>query len=149
MHEINITEALLRAVMFVTGLWVAGHHFCASNALQRAPLLVKVVLMPATVASGIGMAWASVFSGSGLALLFAAPAVVLMSITEALVWRAGAYISAAFERQAEMRQREREGYNRMIYGATQSAYDLADLLTPSGEDVVQDMARREAVERQK
>jgi hypothetical protein len=144
MPELNMAEASLRIVLFVTGLWVAGHHFCASNALQRAPVLVKMALMPATVASGVGMAWASAFSGSGLALLFALPAVVLMSITEALVWRAGLYISAAFERQAEMRQREREGFNRMMNYTTAPAYDLADLVSKSGQAVVEGMERRES-----
>jgi hypothetical protein len=132
MPDFNLPDVALRALMLAVGLWVAGHHFCASNALRRAPLFVKMLLMPATVASGVGMAWASVFYGSGMAVLFAVPAVVCMSVTEAMVWRAGAYISAAFERQAEMRQREREGFNRMMHYTTAPAYDLSDLVTQNG-----------------
>jgi hypothetical protein len=143
MNEFNLTEGAFRTVLLVVGLWVAGHHFCASNALKRAPVFVKLLLMPATVASGVGMAWAAVFYGSGMAVLFAVPAVVCMSITEALVWRAGAYISAAFERQAEVKARERREFNRIMNQTTGPAYDLSDLVTPSGEEVVQDMARRE------
>jgi len=142
MNEFNVTEGAFRIVLLSAGLWVAGHHFCASNALKRAPVFVKLLLMPATVASGVGMAWASVFYGSGMAVLFAVPAVVCMSITEAMVWRAGAYISAAFERQAEVKSRERREFNRIMSRTTGPAYDLSDLVTPSG---LQELEQKERV----
>jgi len=58
--DLNNSEFLLRCVLIVTGLWVAGHHFAAATALKRAPKCVKLALMPLTVGAGIGMVWVAV-----------------------------------------------------------------------------------------
>jgi len=125
-------ETLWRVVLFAAGAWVAGHHFLASNALTKAPHAVKLVLMPATVICGVGMCHAAWFNGSGAALIWCAPAVVTMSTTEFLVWRAGAYISSAFAKQAEFRERQSAAYNRFRADLTQPYDAVRDLLTESG-----------------
>ena len=108
-HEHMMTwitsENFLRVVLACTGLLVAGHHFCASVALERAPSFVKLFLLPVTVGSGIGMAAGAFIYGSGVAMLFAVPAVFCMSITELMVWNAGAYISAALDHREDMKQK--------------------------------------------
>lgn len=96
-------ETALRVALFATGAWVAGHHFMAANALMRAPHLVKLVLMPGAVVSGIGICWAAWFVSSGAALLWCEPALLCTSVTEFLVWRAGAYISTAFDAQQALK----------------------------------------------
>lgn len=98
--ELNNTEFLLRCVLIVTGLWVAGHHFAAATAFKRAPKFAKIVLMPLTVGSGIGMVWAAVYFGSGVALLFSLPALVCICIRDKMIWSSGEHISAAFDRMA-------------------------------------------------
>jgi len=108
-------EIVLRVVMFLSGAWVAGHHFLASNALTKAPHKVKLVLMPATVICGIGICHGAWFYGSGVAILWCAPAVVFMSTTEFMVWRAGAFISTAFAQQEEIREARQRSFNHMKY----------------------------------
>lgn len=132
-------ETFLRAALFLTGMWVAGHHFMAANALKRAPHLVKLVLMPATVVSGIGMCWGAWFMSSGVAMLWCIPAVMCMSVTEFLVWRAGAFISSAFEQQAEMKEQMRQHWNRFRYDLTLPAQEI---LTDSGKREVADSDKR-------
>lgn len=102
------SENFLRVVLACTGLLVAGHHFCASVALERAPSVVKLFLLPVTVGAGIGMASGAYIYGSGVAVLFAIPAVICMSITELMVWGAGAYISTAFDRSEGLKQKARQ-----------------------------------------
>lgn len=140
-------ETFLRAALFLTGMWVAGHHFMAANALKRAPHLVKLVLMPATVVSGIGMCWGAWFMSSGVAMLWCIPAVMCMSVTEFLVWRAGAFISTAFEQQAKMKQELRQAYNRYRADLMTPWESVSDLVTPSGAQELAESDKR-AKERQ-
>jgi hypothetical protein len=117
-------EIALRVVLFLSGAWVAGHHFLASNALTKAPHKVKLLLMPATVICGIGMCHGAWFYGSGVAILWCAPAVVFMSTTEFMVWRAGAFISTAFAQQEEIKEARRRDFNRMKYDLMAQAETL-------------------------
>lgn len=122
---LSLSEPMLRLVLFLTGVWVAGHYLAAGNFLKRAPHFVKALLMPCTVASGVGMCWAAALHGSGVAVLFAVPAVVCMSCMEALVWRAGAYISAAFDTQAKIM----DSAKRSLRMALREAHDSVDYAT--------------------
>ena len=123
-------DVALRVLLFFSGAWVAGHHFLASNALTKAPHSVKVLLMPATVVSGIGMCHGAWFYGSDVAVLWCVPAVVFMSTTEFMVWRAGAFISAAFAQQEEIKEARRQSFNRMKY----DLMTQAETLNASGMD---------------
>lgn len=140
---IAYSEPALRVVLFLTGAWVAGHYLCAGNALRKAPHYVKAILMPITVMSGVGMSWAAWFHGSGVAVLFSVPAVICMSCAEALVWRAGAYISDAFDLQARVQEAAERGVQLSLSMARHSVeYVTEGIVTPSGAQEIKASEQR-------
>lgn len=123
-------DVALRAVLFLAGVWVAGHHFLASNALTKAPHKVKLFVMPSNVMCGIGICHSAYFVGAQAAIVWCAPTVVVMSITGFMVWRAGAFISESLAQQEEIKEARRRDFNRL-------KYDLmvqAEALNPTGMD---------------
>lgn len=140
---LSYSEPILRVILFLTGAWVAGHYLCAGNALRKAPHYVKAILMPITVMSGVGMSWAAWFHGSGVAVLFSVPAVICMSCAEALVWRAGAYISDAFDLQARVREATERGVQLSLNMARHSVdYVTEGIVTHSGAKELQASEKR-------
>lgn len=140
---IAYSEPALRVILFLTGAWVAGHYLCAGNALRKAPHYVKAILMPITVMSGVGMSWAAWFHGSGVAVLFSVPAVICMSCAEALVWRAGAYISDAFDLQARVQEATERGVQLSLNMARHSVKYVTDgIVTESGAQELQASEQR-------
>lgn len=129
----NVFETVLRGLFVVCGLVLAGHHLAAAAAMKRAPHLVKAFSLPLTTMSGVGMAVLAVIYGSGAALWACFPAIVGTLITELRMWQAGAYISAAFEREAEVRECARRRLNIFINDAM-AAQEMGDILTQSGQE---------------
>jgi hypothetical protein len=124
-------DMVLRVALAALGLVVAGHHLSAAAAMKRGPHLVKAFSLPLTAMSGVGMAFFAATSGSGSAVMMAAPMSLGMIVTEIMVWRAGAYISSAFEIQAAMQEKARHSLNRVINDSIVAA-EYADILTDSG-----------------
>ena len=135
-------DVFIRAVSFVVGLWTAVHYFLGANALQKAPHWVKLVLFPSLVMNGVGICFASVVYGSGMVFLLAAPLVVLLSIKDFCVWRAGAFMSTVFDRQQRAKERMRQAFNRYRSDLTAPWESVADLVTPSGFDELSESERR-------
>jgi len=138
----NDYDLLIRVVSFAVGLWTAGHHFLASNALLRAPHWVKLFLLPAIVSNGVAICFASVMNGAGMVFLFAAPLVVMLSIKDFVVWRSGAFISATLDKQEQMKLDIRRAYNRYRKDLTTPWESVADLVTPSGLQELNESERK-------
>lgn len=140
---IAYSEPALRVVLFLTGAWVAGHYLCAGNFLKKAPHYIKALLMPCTVVSGVGMSWAAWHHGSGVAVLFSVPAVVCMSLAEAAVWRAGAYISAAFDLQESIKEASAKSLRMSLRMAQHGVDYVTDgIVTDSGLQELQAAEQR-------
>jgi hypothetical protein len=104
---------LIRGIMFFTGVGVSAHHLAAAAALKRAPHIVKGFALPLTVSSGVVMAVMAITGNTTTGLYCALGMVVGMGITEVMVWRAGAYISAELDRQAEVHEMSRRKVNHL------------------------------------
>lgn len=135
-------DLLIRIVAFGVGVWTAGHYFLGANALEKAPHWVKLILFPSLVMSGIGLCFAAVVYGSGMVFLLAAPLVLVLSIKDYCVWRAGAYMSTALDRQARMKERMRQAYNLYRSDLTAPVEAVSDFLTPSGFDEIKKSEER-------
>ena len=135
-------DLVIRVVAFLAGLWTAMHYFLGANALLKAPHWVKLILFPSLVMNGVGVCFASVVYGSGMVFLLAAPLVILLSIKDFCVWRAGAFMSTVFDRQQRLKERMRQAYNHYRVDLTVPYENVADLLTPSGLDELSDSERR-------
>ena len=125
-------DMVIRVAAFLAGLWTAMHYFLGANALMKAPHWVKLILFPSLVMNGVGICFAAVVHGSGMVFLLAAPLVVLLSIKDFCVWRAGAFMSTVFDRQARMKERIRQAYNVYRSDLTTPWENVSDLVTPSG-----------------
>jgi hypothetical protein len=140
---LSYSEPVLRVTLFLTGAWVAGHYLCAGNFLKKAPHYIKALLMPCTVVSGVGMSWAAWHHGSGVAMLFSVPAVICMSISEASVWRAGAYISAAFDLQENIKEASARSLRMSLRLAKDGvSYVTEGIVTDSGLQELQAAEQR-------
>lgn len=135
-------DVLIRVVAFFAGMWTAGHYFLGANALMKAPHWVKLILFPSLVMNGVGICFASVVYGSGMVFLLAAPLVVLLSVKDFCVWRAGAFMSTVFDRQQRMKERMRQAYNIYRSDLTVPWETVADLVTPSGFEELAESERR-------
>jgi hypothetical protein len=124
---------LIRAVMFFAGVGVSAHHIAAATALKRAPHIVKGVSMPLTVASGVGMVVMAITGDTATGLRCALGMVVGMGITEVMVWRAGAYISAELDRQAEVHEMSRRKVNH-LKAAMLADWEMVEGLHDQKED---------------
>lgn len=131
---------LLRAIMVLTGLGVSVHHLAAAAALRRAPHIVKGVAMPLTVASGVGMVVLAAMGNVPAALHCALGMVVGMGITEVMVWRAGAYISAELDRQAAVQADARAKVNH-IKAALHADWEMLQAMHDHEEHHEKDRAR--------
>jgi len=138
----NDLDFVVRVVAFAVGLWTAGHHFLAANALLRAPHLVKLILLPSIVANGGAICFASIVNGSGVVFLLAAPLVVLLSIKDFILWRSGAFISATLDRQEQLKSDIKQAYNRYRADLTMPWESVSDLVTPSGLQELGESERR-------
>jgi phosphoglycerol transferase MdoB-like AlkP superfamily enzyme len=134
-------DAFIRVVAFAVGMWTAVHYFLGANALEKAPHWVKLVLFPALVVNGVAICFASVVYGAGMVFLVSAPLIVLLSIKDYMIWSAGAYMSAVLDRQARMKEQMRQAYNRYRSDLTTPYENVADIVTPSGFDVIQQTER--------
>lgn len=140
---IAYSEPALRVILFLTGAWVAGHYLCAGNALRKASHYVKAIMIPTTVVSGVGMCWGAWFHGSGVAVLYAVPVAICLSIIDALVFRAGSYISDAFDLQARVQEATERGVRLSVNMAKHSVeYVTEGIVTPSGAQEIQASEQR-------
>ena len=131
---------LLRSIMVLTGIGVAAHHLAAAAALKRAPHLVKGFSMPLTVASAVGMVVMG-FGGNVQGALYCSLGMVVgMGVTEVMVWRAGAYISAALERQAAAQEAARAQVNQ-IKSAMYADWEMLQAIHDEEEANEKDRAR--------
>lgn len=110
--------------------------------MEKAPHWVKLILFPSLVMSGIGLCFAAVVYGSGMVFLLAGPLVVVLSIKDYCVWRAGAYMSTALDRQARMKERMRQARNLYMYDITSPVDALSDLVTPAGRGELMESEKR-------
>jgi hypothetical protein len=124
---------LIRSIMFFTGIGVSAHHIAAAAALKRAPHLVKGFSMPLTVSSGVGMVVMSVTGNTTIGFYCALGMVVGMGITEVMVWRAGAYISAELDRQAAVHEMSRRKVNH-IRSSILADWEMLDALGEDGKE---------------
>jgi hypothetical protein len=124
---------LIRSIMFFTGIGVSAHHIAAAAALKRAPHLVKGFSMPLTVSSGVGMVVMSVTGNTTIGFYCALGMVVGMGITEVMVWRAGAYISAELDRQAAVHEMSRRKVNQ-IRSSILADWEMLEALGEDGKE---------------
>ena len=124
---------LIRGIMFFTGVGVSAHHLAAAAALKRAPHIVKGFALPLTVSSGVVMAVTAITGNTTTGLYCALGMVVGMGITEVMVWRAGAYISAELDRQAEVHEMSRRKVNQ-IKSAMLADWEMVEALRDQKED---------------
>lgn len=138
----NDLDLLVRVVSFSIGAWTAGHYFLGANALREASHWAKLILFPALVMSGVAMCFASVVYGSGVVFLVSLPMAGLLSIKDWTIWKAGAYMSDVLAKQARMKERMRQAYNRYRSDLTAPWESVSDLVTPSGLDELSESAKR-------
>jgi hypothetical protein len=110
-----------RVALFVFGILISGHYLLIANYIKRAPHLIKIFALPATAASGVGMAVCGASGDINLGAHFALAASVSMIIVNVSAWLAGAYISEQFEKAARVREQiHRDGlefvtqFNRLL-----------------------------------
>lgn len=127
-----VMEWTFRALLIAGGLASAGFFHCSANFLTRAPHSVKALVLPVITGCGVGMAFFG-FSGDVVAgALVAVIQVVAVLTLWFVALEAGAHISKVFAKQAAIRRMDRMQYNRMMHGITDPAYELSDIVTPSG-----------------
>jgi hypothetical protein len=114
-------DAFSRALLALVGMLVAGHHLAAAAAINRAPHVVKLFSLPLTVGACVGVVFFAVTTGAEAALMMSAPALLGVTVTEFMAWRAGSYLSSAFEMQAAVQDKAREDLNRVISEAVAAA----------------------------
>ena len=135
-------DMVIRVVAFVVGCWNAGHYFVGANQLRKAPHWIKTILFPSLVAGHIGMCLAAVLYGSGMVVVVAGGLWVLVSIKDAIIWRAGAYMSDVLDKQARMKERVRQAHNLYMYDLTSPVDAVNDFLTPSGFEEIKKAEER-------
>ena len=127
-----VMDWAFRALLIVGGLASAGFFHCSANFLTAAPHAVKLIVLPIITGAGVGMAF---FGVTGDVLAGALVSIVQVTAVLTLwfvAWEAGAHISKVFARQAAIRHLDRKSYELMMREITESAYEMADILTPSG-----------------
>jgi hypothetical protein len=106
-----IYSSAFRAWLVAAGVLVAGHYHAMAAATRRAPFLVKYAVLPMLTGSGVGMIWAGATGDTAGGGLYSAAAAGLMVTVNLSVWASGAYVSAAFDRAAEIQERiKRSGH---------------------------------------
>lgn len=106
-----IYSTALRVWLVASGVLVAGHYHAMASATKRAPFVIKYIALPMLTGSGVGMIWAGATGSTYSGGLYSAAAAGLMVTVNLAVWSSGAYVSAMFERAAEMREKiKRSGY---------------------------------------
>lgn len=107
----NALDVALRVLLFIGGSAIAAHYLLMANYMRRAPHSVKALALPALTASGVGMAVCAASGAVNMGLIFGTLASALMVFVNLAAWAAGAYVSAQFERAAEVREQiRREGW---------------------------------------
>lgn len=125
-------DLIIRVAAFVFGLWNAGHYFAGAVSMNKAPHWVKSILFPALVSGNVGLCLASVLYGSGMVAVVSIPLYALATIKDAVIWRAGAYMSDVLDRQERLKELERQAFNRYRADLTMPWESVSDLMTPDG-----------------
>lgn len=126
----SLTGPALRVWLVVSGLLVAGHYHAMANATKRAPVFIKYIVLPLLTGAGIGMVWAGATGAALEGGLFSAAAAGCMVVVNLAVWASGAYVSAAFERAADVR----EQINRSGHLFVNEMRTLAEAVRPTDTD---------------
>ncbi len=135
-------DLLIRGAVLAVGLWTFFHYMLGAVALTDASNWAKLVLFPALVVSGVSLCFSAVFYTRELMLQAVLVFAVLVSIKDAVIWRAGAYMSEVLARQARMRERLRQARNLYMYDLTSPVDAVNDFLTPSGFDEIKKSEER-------
>lgn len=137
------TDLAIRVAAFAFGVFGTLHYLLGANALRKASPFTKLLLFPALVAACVGLCLAAVLSGSGMVALVCMPLAALILIKDAVIWRAGAYMSDVLHQQAEIKELRRQSYNVMRRDMEVPVEELVDIVKPSGYGELLKMQRRE------
>lgn len=111
---IEFADQIVRGVLIVAGLVIAGHYLAMANCMKKAPHFVKILLLPAITGTGVGMAycgWAGLeFYGALLGTVSA----FCMTCLNLAAWHSGAYVSEQFNRAAKIRERIKRDANVFV-----------------------------------
>lgn len=136
----SLAGPALRVWLVVSGLLVSGHYHAMANATKRAPVFIKYLVLPLLTGAGIGMVWAGATGAALEGGLFSAAAAGCMVAVNLAVWASGAYVSAAFERAAEVR----EQINRRGHLFVNEMRTLAEAVRPADTDAAPLSTKKEA-----
>ena len=91
-------DVVTRVLLVVAGAGVSVHFFLIANFLQRAPHWLRLVVLPAAVAGGVGMVFCGITgrcdAGALLAASLATAAIVTIDLAN---WVRGYSVSAAYD----------------------------------------------------
>jgi hypothetical protein len=130
------TDLLVRGLGLVVGLWTFVHYMLGAVALTDASNWAKLLLFPALTMSGVALCLAAVLGDPGAVYVAGSWLAAILSVKDAAIWRAGAYMSEVLARQFRMRERLRQARNLYMYDLTSPVDAVNDFLTPSGFDEI-------------
>lgn len=104
--ETDPLDLAWRIGLFLPGAFIAAHHFLAAAALEKVTGRA-VLLLPCSVMAGVGICWAAMNMLFRDAVYWAVPALWCVCVKDWLVWRSGAYISAALARSEELKAQQK------------------------------------------
>ncbi len=134
-----------RALLFVGGVVMVLHFAAMAGYMKRGPM-VRFVLLPALVGSGVFIIGCALKGFTDLGIVVAALSSLPMLALFLTVWGSGGHVSEVFEQRAREKDLQRV---RFYYGAAAAGVDLVTegLLTDSGLVELQAAQDRAAYQR--
>lgn len=121
MHTSDFLDLAARVFVAGVGLVMLAHFVAMAGYLQRAPRVVRMVLLPTLAALGMYLLGSGV-NGSIYPAFYVAAGCAAVVALYLIAWSEGAHVSEAFEQRARERDMERMRY------AWDSAMHGADFL---------------------
>lgn len=100
MSNVTYMELIARGLILAAGIGVFVHYFLMANFMQRAPHLVRAVLLPLSTFGGVGMFICGLTGNMLGGLLSSGLAVSAVIAVNLAAWSVGSHVSSAFEERA-------------------------------------------------
>ena len=131
-----------RVFLGIVGAAMVLHYAAMAGYVNRAPLVVRALILPVLVCLGAFIVGCSIKGYTDIGMVAAALSSLPMLALYLTVWAAGLHVSAVFEQQAQDRDHERM---RFYVGQAVDGYEFVahDIVTDSGLAELKAAQRRE------